>query len=141
MFEMKIETETRLELYYDSTIEPYRTARFDRRKVLEILEDLRKIGVTVQIFDTAGWETDMLRDVYLHACGSAISRKFRIRGVFGAGRDGRYFGRQVPALLCIEGGRIASVYPCDEKGKKITIEDGLTSLKLKLSRGGARVAR
>jgi len=136
MLEMSIE---RLELYYDSTIEPYRMARFNRQKVLEILDDLRRIGINVQIFDTAGWESGMLRDVYLRACGSAIGGKFRIKGIFGAGRNGRYFGRRVPALLCIEGGKVACVFPHEEKGKMITIEEGLRSLSLKLSRGGTIV--
>jgi len=71
----------------------------------------------------------MIYEVYLHAARLAVVRgykAYRIRKVFGSARDsGKYFGREVPALLVYENDELIDVYPHEERGKLITIEEFL----------------
>jgi len=38
----------KLELYYDSTVEPFETEGFNPARVLEIMEKLEKLGIQVK---------------------------------------------------------------------------------------------
>ena len=64
----------------------------------------------------------------------SVSNRYRVRRVFGTNRyPGQYFGKAVPALVVMEGGRPVDVYPHEEQdGTIVTIRDYLDGL------GGAR---
>jgi len=115
----------KLELFYDSTVEPFGTLRFDFGVVRSLLRTLAKSGVEVRIIDTAGWNRRMLSEAFSRA--SAAGKEFR--GIFGSGRrKGWFFGREVPAVLLIKEGRVIDVYPHVEEGGIRTVEEGLRCL-------------
>jgi len=118
-----------LELYIDSTVEPFKFPSFDCEKILDLLKKLRERGIEVKIVDTAGWSYEMLYETYLKAASVAIAKgylAYRVRKIFGSAREsGKYFGRQVPALLVYEDNKIVDVYPHEERGRLITIEEFL----------------
>jgi len=127
-----------LRLYLDSTVEPFAKISFNKRKVFLLLEKLKEHGINVSIIDTAGWNKEMIYEVYLNAARVAIFRgykAYRIRKIFGSARDsGKYFGREVPALLVYDKGEVIDVYPHEEKGKLITIEEFLEEKLRELER-------
>lgn len=130
----------KLELYYDSTVEPFRREDFNRRRILELLNKAEKRGVEVAVIDTASWDSSMLYDIYLKACIPSIRSGYGIRTVFGTAREsGRYFGRQVPALLVYEDDGVTDVYPHDEKRRTVTIIEFLGELLAGLPGGESRV--
>jgi len=126
-----------LELYYDTTVEPFASAGFNAARVFELLSRIKEAGITVRVYDTAGWDHTMLREVYLKACVPAILKKYGIKNIFGKrGRRGLFFGRQTPALLVVENGRVTDVYPRREGDRFVTISDFLEGLLAGLRRGG-----
>ena len=126
-----------LEFFYDSTVEPFQVDDYDRDRVLELLERLRRAGVGVKIHDTAGWSGEMQMEHYLRAIAPAVRGKYGIRRVFGSARNPRwFFGRQVPALIVREAGRDVDVYPRRLGAKRETILGFLRKLISELERGG-----
>lgn len=110
----------RLELYYDSTVEPFRKAAFNHEEIFKLINMAKSRGIGVTIIDTANWDISMLYEIYLRAVIPSVQKRYRIRKVFGTARDsGRYFGRQIPALLVYEDDRVLDVYP-HEEGRRIT---------------------
>jgi hypothetical protein len=107
-----------LELYYDSTVDPFAEPEFNLEEVELLLKALEARGVKVKIVDTAGWNREMLREVFERVCeGNKLSKN-----VFGPKRRrGWFFGREVPALLLIRGERIIAVCPHRRNKKTETI--------------------
>jgi len=129
----------RIELIMDSTVEPFDRYNFEIRSVLEKLKLIKDAGIEVSIVDVAGWTRDMLYELYEKAARLAVVRGYRgyrIRRVFGSARDsGRYFGREVPALLVYDdAGNLVDVYPHEERGRVITIEEFLDRLLTQLGK-------
>lgn len=125
-----------LELYYDSTVEPFVSAEFNTADVFRLLDEAKGMGIVVRIYDTAGWNHDMVREVYLKACVPAIRKKYKIKNIFGKrGSGGLFFGRQIPALLVIKDGKPINVYPHREGGRLITISEFLENLVAGSKRG------
>ena len=130
----------RIELYYDSTVEPFRKTGFDRLRILELLDAAKKRGVKVTVTDTASWNSSMFYEIYLRACIPSIRKRYSIRRVFGTAREsGRYFGRQIPGLLVYEDESVVDVYPHDEKRRIVTIIEFLEELLGKLPAGEGHV--
>ena len=130
----------KFELYFDSTIEPFRREAFDRRRIFELLNRIEKKGVKITVTDTASWNSSMLYEIYLRAVTPSVHKGYSIRRVFGTAREsGRYFGRQVPALLVYENDSIADVYPHDERRIVIKIIEFLERLMAKLPEGEGHV--
>jgi hypothetical protein len=123
----------RLELFYDSTVEPFQREAFDQHRIFELLNKLKKKGMEITITDTASWNSSMLYETYLKAVTPSVYKRYSIRKVFGTTREsGRYFGRQVPALLVHENDSVIDVYPHDEKRSIVTIIEFLEELIAKL---------
>jgi hypothetical protein len=119
----------KLHLYYDATVEPFATVAGDLARILAALRSLQERGFDVELTDTSEWTDSMLYEVYSEVARLAAAKMIKVRKVFGSARDsGKYFGREVPALLVYEGGTLVDVYPKIEKGKLITIEEYLNSL-------------
>lgn len=102
----------------------------DLRKVFSLLDALETSGLRCDRVNTDGWSDDQLADAYLQAIGPAVSKKVEIRRTFGSRKSaGFLFGRQVPALIVLDGetNRPIDVYPHRERGQKIEITDYLES--------------
>jgi len=126
----------KIELYYDSTVEPFRREAFNWHKILELLDLAKKRGVEVNMTDTAGWNSGMIYEIYLRAVTTSVRKRYSIRRVFGTAREsGRYFGRQVPALLVYEDDSIVDVYPRDERRRIVTIIEFLEGFVANLPEG------
>lgn len=114
--------ELRLELLYDSTVEPFSSLKFNFDTVRSLIRALEERGVEVKIIDTAGWSRRMLLEEFRRASTSGRE----IHSIFGAGRrEGWFFGREAPALLLVKEGRVIDVYPHIEGGSIVTVEDGI----------------
>ena len=100
---------------------------------LTVIESLlanlsRNNGIEYQIIDTAEMTDDELIGWYVKAILPSVKHKYRVRTVFGSNRySGVFFGRQQPALL-VEGDQW-DVYPHEENGRKVTIEEFLQKLE------------
>jgi len=119
-----------LELYYDSTVEPFAEPEFNMEKIQQLLKTLiEKKKVRVKIVDTAGWSREMLYEVFKKAC-----RKDKSLGdIFSSKqRRGWFFGREVPALLIIRGKKIVDVYPQRRDNNVETIASYLQALLMEL---------
>ncbi|MCS6936973.1 MAG: hypothetical protein RMJ96_03495 [Candidatus Bipolaricaulota bacterium] len=65
---------------------------------------------------------------YMKAVMPAVLRKYRVRQVFGSKRHpGRFFGKEVPALVVYENGHPRDIYPHEENGQVISIKAFLES--------------
>jgi len=126
-----------VELYYDSTVEPFMRASFEAERVFELLRKAKDAGIDVRIRDTAGWERQMVRETYLKACVGYIRKKHEVTEIFGTGTaTGLFFGRQVPALVLFENERAVDVYPHQEAGRMVSIHEFLE--RVIRSRGATR---
>lgn len=115
-----------LELYYDTTVEPFESTAFDPVKVLDLLTKAQSAGFQVKIIDTAGWSREMLMEQYK----GLKAPRGKKNNVFGPPRKrGWFFGREVPALIVYftrEG--VMGIYPRHEDGHIVTVEDFLNQL-------------
>jgi hypothetical protein len=119
----------KLHLYYDTTVEPFATVAGDIARILTVLKSLQERGLDVELTDTSEWTGSMLYEVYSEVARLAAVKRIRVRKVFGTARDsGKYFGREVPALLVYEEDNLVDVYPKIDRGKLITIEDYLNNV-------------
>ena len=120
-----------VELYFDSTVEPFANPPFMMDEVRDMLGRLASLGVEVRIVDTAGWGREMLMERYREVVG----RRTTADEIFGPkGKRGWFFGREVPALIVRRVNGATEVYPCIVKGRLITPSDLLREL---LGAGGA----
>jgi imidazolonepropionase-like amidohydrolase len=125
MVKMEGAQDLMLELYYDTTVDPFAEPEFNAKKVEQLLKILKARGIKIRIVDTAGWDREMLYEVFRRACRTSKSSG----EIFGPRkRRGCFFGREVPALLLIRDGRIVNVYPQKRDGKTETIVDCLQTL-------------
>lgn len=114
----------RFKLYYSSKIDnPW----CDLNLIQSQLQKLQAAGIEVAMIDTASMSE---QEIYEHYIGEAIypsvRKQYRIRQLFGTQKkSGNFFGRQQPALLVYEGDsrHPIDVYPRDESGKRVSIED------------------
>jgi len=124
---------TVIELYFDSTVEPFANPPFRADEVMEMLGVLESSGIKVKLVDTAGWSRDMLIEQYRLAAG----RRRGVDDIFGPrGRRGWFFGREVPALVVRRGHGEPEIYPRRADDRLITPSDFLR--KLIEQRGGEK---
>lgn len=121
----------RVELYFDSTVEPFANPPFPQAEVMEMLREAESSGIEVKLVDTAGWSRDMLIEQYREIAG----RRRSADEIFGPrGKRGWFFGREVPALVVRLGRGRPEIYPSHAGGRLITPADFLRRL---LGRKGA----
>ena len=115
-----------LELYYDTTVEPFENPAFNSGKILGLLAKAKSAGFRIKIIDTAGWSREMLMEQYRSL---KVPRRQR-NDVFGPPRKrGWFFGREVPALVVyFELGEKVDIYPRHVNGSIITVEEFLNQL-------------
>jgi len=117
----------RVELYYSSEIaEPWS----DLEEIRSLLSKLKEKGVSVKFIDTARIPESELKEFYTASViVPSIKNKYKISGLFGTRRAaGCFFGRERPGLVVYREGATTpvDVYPHDEDGRRITIEDYLS---------------
>jgi len=115
-----------LELYYDTTVEPFESPAFNSARVLDLLIKIQSAGFKVRIIDTAGWSREMLMEQYR----SLRTPRGRKNDIFGPPKKrGWFFGREVPALVVYSApNEPVDVYPHHEDSHIITVEDFLGRL-------------
>jgi hypothetical protein len=115
----------KFKFYYSSMIEkPW----CNLTKIQNQLLQLEKAGIEIEFIDTNGMTEQELFDIYTEAYNPSVRKHLKIKQVFGSqNRKGAFFGRQQPALLVYggDGKYPLDVYPHDENGKRILIEDYL----------------
>lgn len=89
------------------------------------------VEVEVEIVDVSSYSREQLEDVYVsRAVPPAVRRQYGVKRVFGTNKyAGSRFGRGVPALVVLEGGRPVDVFPHEEEGRIVTIADYLRRLE------------
>lgn len=123
----------RLVYCFSSGISPSQEeANAGLEEVPGLLEEARRQGIDVEEVDLSMCDEEKRRALYEQAAAAAVRSRCRIRELFGFRRRGygRYFGREVPALLVYRGEeRIpAEVYPCRRRGRVMSIRDFLKGL-------------
>ena len=115
----------KFKFYYNSKIQkPW----CDVKKIQNQLRQLEKAGIEIELVDTSIITEKELYEIYTEASIPSIRKRFKIRQVFGSqNRSGAFFGREQPALLIYSGDSKypLDVYPHDENGKRILIEEHL----------------
>jgi len=120
-----------LELYHDSTVEPFENPRFNTIEVMKMLKEAEIRGFIVKIVDTAGWSRELLMERYKQI----VRRCRKGGGIFGPrNKRGWFFGREVPALIILTEGGKPELYPAQIGNSLITISEILKKLLSK--RGG-----
>ncbi len=88
---------------------------------------LNKRGIPTEIVDVSRMPKEQIQNAYAEAIPLAVSRKFRIRRVFGTKhQSGSRFGKEVPALLVYNGEQeeLIDIYPrIEEQYRIVTICD------------------
>lgn len=119
----QVKTGIVLELYYDSTVEPFANPKFEAAEVIEMLRKAESSGFTVRLIDTAGWGRELLMERYRQVAG-----RRGLDEIFGPrGKRGWFFGREVPALVVLGTG-MPELYPARSRGSTITVSDYLRRL-------------
>lgn len=136
-------TEERYEIYYgaaetDEPLELPENEGLPREGVEPIVRRLREARAAydagapaeVEVVDVSSYSRQQLEDAYVsRAVPPAVRRQYGVKRVFGTNKyAGSRFGRGVPALVVIEGGRPVDVYPHEEEGRIVTIADYLRGL-------------
>jgi len=95
------------------------------------------VEIEVEVVDVSSYSREQLEDAYVsRAVPPAVRRQYGVKRVFGTNKyAGSRFGRGVPALVVLEGGRPVDVFPHEEEGRIVTIADYLR--RLEGSGGGA----
>lgn len=97
-------------------------------EIRSILEELAARGVQLEMVETSTLSNEALMRAYLEAVMPSVWRKYRVRQVFGSKRHpGRFFGKEVPALVIYENGHPRDIYPHEENGQVISIKAFLES--------------
>ena len=117
----------KLEFFYDRN----NSDKEEVKKIVKKLENLKKRGLEFVSIDINGFSESDIFKLYSKAFIPAVSQKYKIRNVFGTHRrPGIYFGNKVPAILVYENDENPTdVYPHDDHGKIVTIEEFLNRLK------------
>jgi len=133
----------RLKLCYqrDGLLNTLANRGFRLEEIRIMLEQLAAAGVQLELVETSAMSQELLVQSYLEAAMPAVSRKYRVRQIFGSKRrPGCLFGKEVPALVVYMGedGHPADVYPHEDRGRMVTIRDFLERLlQSKATRGEA----
>ena len=127
----------KLKLFYSSKVEE---PLCDLKRIFSYLNDLKKAGISVDLFDTAEISLSELYGHYIKdAVPSSVRKRYRIAHLFGTQkRSGIFFGKEQPSLLFYaegeftDAGRLTAkeptdVYPHDKGGRRISIEEFLLS--------------
>ena len=118
----------KLKLFYSSKVEE---PLCDLKRIFSYLNDLKKAGISVDLFDTAEISLSELYGHYIKdAVPSSVRKRYRIAHLFGTQkRSGIFFGKEQPSLLFYaEGSNVPTdVYPHDKEGRRISIEEFLVS--------------
>ena len=121
-----------VEVYYeagdhDGDVRAQTTASEDGER---ILQRLREAGIEYRAVDVSGLSSEALRDTYFRvATPPSVWKRYRVRELFGTQKyPGAFFGRSVPALVVFEDGRPVDVYPHQEGGKIVSIDDYIDSV-------------
>lgn len=124
----------RYELYYeaDAVLEvPENEGLPDPGQGVEpILRRIREAGAAYRVVDVSGFSRQELEDAYVsRAVPPSVRRQYGVKRVFGTNKyAGSRFGRGVPALVVLEDGRPVDVYPHEEEGRIVTINDYMERL-------------
>jgi hypothetical protein len=119
----------RLALYYSTTTRPF--DKYDITKILAALDRLEKRSILCTKVDVSKMSDEQIGHTYVEATIPSVYKKYKIRQVFGSRKNsGWLFGKQVPALLVYDDGAKypSDVYPHDNRGREVTIEEFLNSL-------------
>ncbi len=134
----------RYELYYDpdAVLDVPENAGLPDGGVEPVLRRIREAGATYEVVDVSGYTRDELEDVYVsRAVPPSVRRQYGVKRVFGTNRyAGSRFGRGVPALVVLQDGRPVDVYPHEEEGRIVTINDYMKRLGPGTAAGGAELA-
>ena len=118
----------KLKLFYSSKVEE---PLCDLKRIFSYLNELKKAGISVDLFDTAEISLSELYGHYIkEAVPSSVRKRYRIAHLFGTQkRSGIFFGKGQPSLLFYaEGSNVPTdVYPHDKEGRRISIEEFLVS--------------
>ena len=118
----------KLKLFYSSKVEE---PLCDLKRIFSYLNELKKAGISVDLFDTAEISLSELYGHYIkEAVPSSVRKRYRIAHLFGTQkRSGIFFGKEQPSLLFYaEGSNVPTdVYPHDKEGRRISIEEFLVS--------------
>lgn len=119
----------KLVLYYSTMTRPF--DKYDLTKMLSSLDTLEKRNVTCMKVDVSKMTDDEIGHLYIEATIPSVYKKYKIRQVFGSRRSsGWLFAKHVPALLVYDDAAKypSDVYPHDNHGREVTIEEFLSSL-------------
>ena len=100
----------------------------DFKKIQSQLRKLQDVGIEIEFVDTCSFTEKQLFEVYSEAFDRSFRSHIQISQVFGSrNRKGAFFGREQPALFVYGGDSKypSDVYPHDEKGKRILVEEYL----------------
>jgi hypothetical protein len=110
-------------------------AGFKREEILRLLSELAERGQTVEEIDGDALTDRQRSDLYMEAFAAVHDagrrgEHYRIRQVFGSRKHGggKALGKNVPALIVLEGGEPVAVYPHEACERYETIRGYLTSL-------------
>lgn len=117
--------EEKIKLYYSSQID---TPWAELKRIRFQLRKLKEAGIPVRLVDTASMDDQQIFEHYMEATYPSVRKQYQIRQIFGTqSKSGGFFGKNQPALLVYqkESKHPVDVYPHDENGKRISIEDFL----------------
>lgn len=98
-------------------------------EIRAMLEEIAARGIRLEMVETSTLSDEALTKAYAEAVMPAVWRKYRVRQVFGSKRHpGRFFGREVPALVIYENDQPVDIYPHEENGQVITVKEFLKDL-------------
>lgn len=124
----------RMRLYYQQTgtlLDTPANQGFQLEEIRALLKQLEAQGVQLELVDTGNLSDEARMQAYLEAAMPAIRRKYRVQRVFGSKRfSGRYFGKEVPALVVYEeeDRPPLDIYPHNKEGRVVTIREFLEHL-------------
>lgn len=117
----------------------------ENRELSRATRRIREAGATYRVIDAGKMTREQAEQTYIErAVPPSVTRRYRVRRVFGTNKyAGGFFGKGVPALVVLEDGRPADVYPHEEQdGTIVTINDYLDRQQRAMEADrGALVAR
>ena len=120
----------RMKLFYSSEIEePW----CDLEKIFFLLDKIEEMGISVEKIDIAEMKDEERHLIYIEeAVYPSVINRYRIGHIFGTQqKTGIYFGKKQPCLLFYEADaeRATDVFPHTVKGRNVTIEEFLLTIK------------